>query len=109
MIHTVLKCLFQDIFANGGAEFQAINNTFDLVHQYSFDIRNVKMSNFEGNNFGFVTKPPFMVLDFDKYVTGGSCSKKDLDYKQIDVSFKYNVRTNFFKKNINVKFAKKTK
>ena len=68
-----------------------INNTFDLLHQYSFDVRNVVKNTFEGNIFGFVSKPPFMVLDFDKYVTVGSCSSKDLSYNDIDVSFKDNV------------------
>ena len=62
-----------------------------MLHQYSFDVRNVVKNTFEGNIFGFVTKPPFMVLDFDKYVTGGSCSSKDLSYNDIDVSFKDNV------------------
>ena len=83
---------FQDIYANGGAEFYAINNTFDVLHQYSIDVRNVKKSMFDKNNFGFVTKAPFLVLDFDKYVTGGNCDSEDLSYKDIDVNFKDNVR-----------------
>ncbi len=76
---------------NGGAEFYVVNNTFDLLHQYSIDVRNVKKIKFEKNNFGFVTKPPFMVLDFDKYVSGGGCNSADLFYSDIDVNFHDNV------------------
>ena len=92
MIKHFSICFFQDIYANGGAEFYAINNTFDVLHQYSIDVRNVKKSVFDKNNFGFATKAPFLVLDFDKYVTGGNCDSEDLSYKDIDVNFHENVR-----------------
>lgn len=72
---------FQDIFVKGGERLDVVNNTFDVLHEYGMDIRNVKTMNVTGNNFGVVTKKPFLIAEYDKYVSG--CSESDLTYDDI--------------------------
>ena len=91
----------KDVFAEGAGQVQIINNTFQVLNEFSFDLRQVKSAIFKGNNFGFVVKPPFAVLDYDKYV-GSNCDAPDLAQEDINVNFTFNVFANFKKDYIRV-------